>query len=61
MVGLVVGQDEEATPWRADVPGDYAATGEQAVTIRLQPQDAEQEFSKREEQGMLALIKGNIN
>ena len=34
---------------------------EQAVEIRLQPQNAELEFSKRDEQGMLALIKGNIN
>lgn len=35
--------------------------GEQAVTIRLSPQDENVSFDKREEQGMLALIKGNIN
>lgn len=34
---------------------------EQAVTIRLQPQDDLPEFGKREEQALLALIKGNIN
>ena len=34
---------------------------EQTVEIRLQAQNAELEFSKRDEQGMLALIKGNIN
>jgi hypothetical protein len=27
----------------------------------LQPQDAETPFDKREEQSLLALIKGNIN
>jgi len=35
--------------------------GEQAVTIRLRSQDEAISFDKREEQGMLALIKGNIN
>ena len=34
---------------------------EQAVSIRLQPQDEADNFDKREEQGLLALIKGNIN
>ena len=34
---------------------------EQTVVIRLQPQDELPDFGKREEQAMLALIKGNIN
>lgn len=34
---------------------------EEAVSIRLRPQDDTQPFDKREEQGMLALIKSNIN
>jgi outer membrane protein assembly factor BamC len=34
---------------------------ENSVTVRLQPQDSEVAFDKREEQGLLALIKGNIN
>ena len=38
-----------------------AAAGEQAVTIRLQPQDAGQQVTKRDEQSLLALIKGNID
>lgn len=38
-----------------------AAAGEQAVTIRLQSQDPAQEITKRDEQSLLALIKGNIN
>ena len=37
------------------------AVDEQAVTIRLQPQEDVADFGKREEQGLLALIKGNIN
>jgi outer membrane protein assembly factor BamC len=32
-----------------------------AVSIRLKPQDESAPFDKREEQGLLALIKGNIN
>lgn len=32
-----------------------------AVKIRLRPKDASIPFDKREEQGLLALIKGNIN
>ena len=35
--------------------------GEEEVTIRLQPQDDTSAFDKREEQSLLALIKGNIN
>jgi outer membrane protein assembly factor BamC len=35
--------------------------GEQSNTIRLQPQEDLEEFGKREEQSLLALIKGNIN
>ena len=34
---------------------------EEVVTIRLQPQDDAMPFDKREEQSLLALIKGNIN
>lgn len=34
---------------------------EQQVTIRLQPQEDTGSFGKREEQALLALIKGNIN
>lgn len=34
---------------------------EQTVNIRLQPQEESGTFGKREEQGLLALIKGNIN
>ena len=37
------------------------AEDDKAVTIRLQPQDDPPDFGKREEQGLLALIKGNIN
>jgi outer membrane protein assembly factor BamC len=37
------------------------ADSEEVVTIRLQPQDEGQPFDKREEQGLLALVKGNIN
>jgi outer membrane protein assembly factor BamC len=33
----------------------------QTVTVRMWPQDATVAFDKREEQGLLALIKGNIN
>lgn len=35
--------------------------GERAVRIRLQPQDPEATFGQREEQSLLALIKGNID
>ncbi len=34
---------------------------EQAVTIRLQPQDAELPFDQRQEQELLLMIKGNID
>lgn len=37
------------------------ALPEQAVSIRLQPQDKGVTLDKREEQGLLSLIKGNIN
>jgi outer membrane protein assembly factor BamC len=37
------------------------SVSEQAVNIRLQPQDSSLDFSKRDEQSLLALIKGNIN
>jgi outer membrane protein assembly factor BamC len=37
------------------------AQDENTVIIRLQPQDDETPFDKREEQSLLALIKGNIN
>jgi outer membrane protein assembly factor BamC len=35
--------------------------GEDAVTIRLRPQDAAVRLETREQQALLALIKGNIN
>ncbi len=34
---------------------------EQAVTIRLRPQDDSTSFDKREEQELLVMIKGNID
>jgi outer membrane protein assembly factor BamC len=37
-----------------------AVEDEQTVTIRLSPQDELPEFDKRQEQSLLALIKGNI-
>ena len=37
------------------------AEGENTNTIRLRPQDDPPDFGKREEQSLLALIKGNIN
>jgi outer membrane protein assembly factor BamC len=37
------------------------SAGENAVNIRLEPQDSSIELSKRDEQSLLALIKGNIN
>ena len=33
----------------------------ETVSIRLQPQEQVEAFDKREEQGLLALIKGNIS
>ncbi len=38
-----------------------SAMADGAVKIRIRPQDPEAPWDKREEQGLLALIKGNIN
>jgi hypothetical protein len=37
------------------------ALDDNTVSIRLRPQAELQDFDKREEQGLLSLIKGNIN
>ena len=72
-VTLVGQQDEDDDGWFDWLFGDEehpmtgrqfivtaAADGEEAVTIRLRPQDDAATLEKREEQGLLALIKGNI-
>jgi outer membrane protein assembly factor BamC len=52
------GDDEDPMKGRQFLVS-LAAEGEEAVTIRLAPQD-EAALEKREEQALLALIKGNI-
>ena len=40
---------------------EMARENEQSVTIQLRPQEQDIEIEKRQEQGLLSLIKGNIN
>ena len=65
-------EDEGWMDWLWDSDEDHPMAGQvflvsmqrdadEAVLIRLRPQDEGGSFDKREEQGMLALIKGNIN
>ena len=68
-------QDEDEEGWMDWLWGDdehhpmagqgflvtMASEGDEVVTIRLRPEDESAPFDKREEQGLLALIKGNIN
>ena len=54
------GEDEHPLAGKVFVVS-MASVGESAVNIRLQPQDSSVELSKRDEQSLLALIKGNIN
>ena len=54
------GEDEHPLAGKVFVVS-MTSMGESAVNIRLQPQDTSVELSKRDEQSLLALIKGNIN
>ncbi len=54
------GEDEHPMAGREFIVTMESA-GDGVVTIRLSPQDDELPFDKREEQGLLALIKGNIS
>lgn len=54
-------EDEEHPLAGKEFRVTMASEGEQAVRIRLQPQDPEASFDQREEQSLLALIKGNID
>jgi outer membrane protein assembly factor BamC len=54
------GEDEHPLAGKVFVVS-MTSIGESAVNIRLQPQDTSVELSKRDEQSLLALIKGNIN
>lgn len=64
--------DEGWMDWLWDSDEDHPMTGqvflvtmvqesEGVVTIRLRPEDETARFDKREEQGLLAIIKGNVN
>jgi outer membrane protein assembly factor BamC len=54
------GEDEHPLADRQFVI-NVAARDAQSVTIRLQPRDGDPALAKRDEQALLALIKGNIN
>ena len=71
-IGPSNAEDEGWFDWLFEADEEHPMAGENFVvsvnsvdddnvTIRLQPQQGAENFDKRQEQGLLSLIKGNIN